>query len=353
MSPRKRNAERDDDASAASQRPLTPEIVDADEDTIDAFGEDAAETLDDDPDDAEGASPDSGVDPSRAAVLVPNDAPLLPSTETDRGGDALSRYMAQLAHHAPISREEEHALAVRWKEDGDVDAARQLVMHNLRLVVKIAFEYRRAWTQTLDLIQEGNVGLMEAVQRYDPYKGVKLSTYAVYWIRAYILKYILDNMRSVRLGTTRAQRKLFFRLNKEKRELERQGYEVEPALIAERLDVSEQDVIEMEASLSRPDTYLDAPMRDEDGSASFGRLPARRGHERRGGPRRRRAGRRLPPADRRVPRAARRARAAHPRRARARRGPEDARRDGRTLRRIARARATASKHGSSTSSART
>ena len=177
---------------------------------------------------------------------------------------ALSAYMSQLRHHAPITREDEHELAKRWSEDGDVDAAKLLVLANLRLVVKIAMEYRRAWTNTLDLIQEGNVGLMEAVQRFDPYQGVKLSSYAVYWIRAYILKYILDNMRSVRLGTTRASRKLFFRLNKEKRELERLGYDVEPRLLAERLEVSEADVVDMEARLSRPDQSFDAPLRADD-----------------------------------------------------------------------------------------
>jgi RNA polymerase sigma-32 factor len=184
---------------------------------------------------------------------------------------ALTRYMAELRHHAPISREEEHALAVQWVEEGDVEAARQLVLANLRLVVKIAMEYRRAWTNTLDLVQEGNVGLMEAVQRYDPYRGVKLSSYAVYWIRAYILKYILDNMRSVRMGTTRAQRKLFFRLNKEKRLLEREGYEVEPRLLAERLDVTEDDVRDMESRLSHPDVSMDAPARrDDTDGATYG-----------------------------------------------------------------------------------
>jgi RNA polymerase sigma-32 factor len=204
-----------------------------------------------------------------AVIPVPDDSATLPIAPGQVS--ALTHYMSQLRHHAPISREEEHDLAVQWTEDGDVAAARQLVVSNLRLVVKIAMEYRRAWTNTLDLIQEGNVGLMEAVQRYDPYQGVKLSSYAVYWIRAYILKYILDNMRSVRLGTTRASRKLFFRLNKEKAALERQGYEVEPKLIAERLDVSEQDVLEMENRLSRPDTYLDAPARRDDaGGATIG-----------------------------------------------------------------------------------
>lgn len=216
------------------------------------------------------------LDPESAPVPVPlevldaeDDSASLPSAPGQVS--SLSYYMSQLADHAPISREEEHALAVRWTEEGDVAAARKLVVSNLRLVVKVAMEYRRAWTNSLDLIQEGNVGLMEAVQRYDPYQGVKLSSYAVYWIRAYILKYILDNMRSVRLGTTRASRKLFFQLNKERARLEREGFEVEPKLIAERLDVTEDDVIEMESRLSRPDTYLDAPARrDEHHGATIG-----------------------------------------------------------------------------------
>jgi RNA polymerase sigma-32 factor len=193
---------------------------------------------------------------------------VVPSEPGSASAPALTAYMSQLRHHAPISREEEHDLAVRWVEEGDLEAAKKLVVSNLRLVVKIAMEYRRAWANTLDLIQEGNVGLMEAVQRYDPYQGVKLSSYAVYWIRAFILKYILDNMRSVRMGTTRAQRKLFFRLNKEKRELERQGYEVSPKLIAERLDVSEDDVIDMEARLAMPDLSTSTPLRRDDGDGA-------------------------------------------------------------------------------------
>ncbi len=202
------------------------------------------------------------------AVPAPS-LPATPAKDVERV-DALTRYMAELRHHAPISREEEHALAVRWVEDGDAEAARRLVLANLRLVVKIAMEYRRAWANVLDLIQEGNLGLLQAVQRFDPYQGVKLSSYGVYWIRAYILKYLIDNIRLVRLGTTRAQRKLFFRLNKEKRELERQGFEVEPKLIAERLDVSEADVIDMEQRLGQRDLSLEAPVRDEEGGASYG-----------------------------------------------------------------------------------
>lgn len=215
--------------------------------------------------------------PVTSAVLKPGEratpAKRKPGTSTSSSLEpvsALSAYMSQLANHAPITREEEHALAVRWVEDGDVDAARQMVLSNLRLVVKIAMEYRRAWTNTLDLIQEGNVGLMEAVQRYDPYQGVKLSSYAVYWIRAYILKYIVDNLRSVRLGTTRAGRKLFFRLNKEKRALELEGFEVTPKLLAERLEVREEDVVAMEQQLSRPDLSLDAPRFDDSDRETFG-----------------------------------------------------------------------------------
>jgi len=191
----------------------------------------------------------------------------------DRGADrvpALTRYYNELRQHAPISREEEHALALRWTEHGDVEAARRLVLSNLRLVVKIAMEYRRAWTNTLDLIQEGNLGLLQAVQRFDPYAGTKLASYAAYWIRAYILKYLMDNIRLVKLGGTRAERKLFFRLGREKRELERQGFQPEPRLIAERLDVPEAEVVAMEQRLSGGELSLDAPVGDDGGSASYG-----------------------------------------------------------------------------------
>jgi RNA polymerase sigma-32 factor len=204
---------------------------------------------------------------------------IVPSAPSNRAGpaqrgveitDALTRYMAQLAHHPPISREEEHELAVRWREEGDLDAARRLVLSNLRLVVKIAMEYRRAWTNTLDLIQEGNVGLMQAVQRFDPYQGVKLSSYGAYWIRAYILKYILDNIRMVRVGRSRAERKLFFRLNKEKRELERLGFRPEPKLLAERLEVTEDEVRDMEQRLAQSDLSLNAPVRRDEDSSEYG-----------------------------------------------------------------------------------
>lgn len=269
-----------DDAEVSDDAVIEAEAIEIEALAAEQAEDDASDALDsaDFPDDQDDASDDdASADDGprhRSAASTPSPSlpiPADPSTPGVSQASALTAYMSQLRHHAPISREEEHELALRWVEDGDVEAAKQLVLANLRLVVKISMEYRRAWTNTLDLIQEGNVGLAEAVQRFDPYQGVKLSSYAVYWIRAYILKYILDNMRSVRLGTTRASRKLFFRLNKEKRELERLGYEVEPQLLAERLDVSEDDVIDMEARLSRPDVSFDAPLRsDEADGMTFG-----------------------------------------------------------------------------------
>jgi RNA polymerase sigma-32 factor len=210
----------------------------------------------------------------RARAAAGRGAQLVPARATPgralEPSDTLSRYMAELAHHPPISREEEHALALRWREHGDVEAARLLVLSNLRLVVKIAMEYRRAWTNALDLIQEGNLGLMQAVHRFDPHQGVKLSSYGAYWIRAYILKYILDNIRLVRLGRTRAERKLFFRLNKERRELERRGFEPEPRLLAERLEVPEEEVRSMEQRLAEPELSLNAPVRRDEGAREVG-----------------------------------------------------------------------------------
>src|SRR6266849_4932929 len=178
--------------------------------------------------------------------------------------DAMQRYMAEVSRHPLLTREEEHDLAVRFRETQDPRIAYRLVTANLRLVVKIAHEYRRAAFNLLDLIQEGNVGLMQAVQKYDPFRGVKLSSYAAWWIRAYILRYLMDNWRMVKLGTTQAQRKLFFNLRKEQEKLLSQGFEPVPKLLAERLDVSEQDVREMDQRLANDEFSLDAPVAGAD-----------------------------------------------------------------------------------------
>jgi RNA polymerase sigma-32 factor len=179
--------------------------------------------------------------------------------------DPMTAYVQEIRRVPLLTREQEHELAVKFSETGDPAIAHRLVTANLRLVVKIAHEYRRAYKNLLDLVQEGNIGLMQAVKKYDPYRGVKLSSYAAWWIRAYILKFILNNWRLVKIGTTQAQRKLFFNLRKEKEKLEKLGFEPEHKLLAERLDVSEAEVAEMERRLEGGDMSLDAPVsRDDD-----------------------------------------------------------------------------------------
>jgi RNA polymerase sigma-32 factor len=179
--------------------------------------------------------------------------------------DALQLYMQEVQRHPLLTAEEEHRLAEEYVKSGDVNAAARLVTANLRLVVKLAFEYRRAYRNIMDLIQEGNIGLMQAVKRYDPYRGVKLSSYAAWWIRAYILRFILNNWRLVKLGTTQAQRKLFFNLNKEKARLAAMGIEPTHAEIALRLNVDEKDVFEMDRRLASGDASLDVSVGDSEG----------------------------------------------------------------------------------------
>lgn len=179
--------------------------------------------------------------------------------------DPLQMYMREVQQHPLLTPDEEKQLAVRYTETGDLAAARRLVTANLRLVVKIAYEYRRAYRNMMDLVQEGNIGLMQAVKKYDPYRGVKLSSYAAWWIRAYMLRFILNNWRMVKLGTTQAQRKLFFNLNKEKARLSAMGIEPTHAELAKHLDVDEKDVVEMDKRLARSDASLDTPVNEGDG----------------------------------------------------------------------------------------
>lgn len=182
--------------------------------------------------------------------------------------DPLAAYMREVQRHPLLTRDEEHQLAVLYHETGDVDAAKKLVTSNLRLVVKIAYEYKRAYKNMMDLVQEGNIGLMQAVKHFDPHRGVKLSSYSAWWIRAYILRFILNNWRLVKLGTTQAQRKLFFNLNKERARLAAMGIEPTHEEIAKRLDVDAKEVREMDLRLSAGDSSLDAPVGDSDGTTS-------------------------------------------------------------------------------------
>ena len=162
-----------------------------------------------------------------------------------------------------MTREEEHEVAVKFHETGDLQLAQSLVTANLRLVMKLALEYRGMRRHLTDLVQEGNVGLLHAVQKFDPHRGVKLGTYAAWWIRAYMLKFILSNARLVKLGTTQAQRRLFFGLRRTRARLEGQGgVEVGTRQIAASLSVSPREVEEMERRMSSVEASLDGGTRD-------------------------------------------------------------------------------------------
>ena len=178
--------------------------------------------------------------------------------------DNLQRYLAEINRYPLLSREEEEAITKAYYETKDPALAHKIVASNLRLVVKIALDFQKFWMQNfLDLVQEGNVGLMHAVKKFNPYKGVKFSYYASFWIKAYILKFIMDNWRLVKIGTTQAQRKLFYNLNKEKENIRALGFEPVPKLISQRLNVSEQDVVDMEQRMGSWEVSLDAPVKQD------------------------------------------------------------------------------------------
>jgi len=183
--------------------------------------------------------------------------------------DPLRKYLLEISRFQPLTSEEEHRLAVLYREQGDQKAAYRLITSNLLLVVKIARLYNRVYTNALDLIQEGNIGLMKAVKRFDPYREARLPTYASWWIKAYIIKFILDNFRIVRVGTTNERRKLLFNLRKEKEKLRLQGIEPTPALIAQRLNVDPEDVREVEKAIESSDLSLDATIGDGESSVRY------------------------------------------------------------------------------------
>ncbi|MBI2877977.1 MAG: RNA polymerase factor sigma-32 [Candidatus Tectomicrobia bacterium] len=172
----------------------------------------------------------------------------------------LQRYLAEIHRIPPLSKEEELRLAVLYKEAEDHQAAHRLVSSHLLLVVKIALSYCQARNNLPDLIQEGNIGLLEALKRFDPHRGLRFSTYAAWWVRAYILKFIMDNWKLVKVGTSNARRKLFYNLNREKEKLRAEGNGHDFQILAERLQVKEDDVLDLDEYLSSEDVSLDAPV---------------------------------------------------------------------------------------------
>ncbi|HZN54661.1 MAG TPA: sigma-70 family RNA polymerase sigma factor [Candidatus Polarisedimenticolaceae bacterium] len=191
-----------------------------------------------------------------------------PPARIDRAlvpSDPFRRYLAELRKYPALTREDEQALARRYRATGDRDALFRLVTSNLMVVVRVALSFRRAARNLLDLVQEGNLGLLAAIERFDPEVGVRLPTYATWWIRAYIVKYLLDNVRLVRVGTTNARRKLLRNLRDEKARLEAAGFDAGPKMLAERFGVSEADVTDVASALHARDVSLDAPVGDPDG----------------------------------------------------------------------------------------
>ena len=253
------DAESGDEAPEVEAEVLDPAAGDALGDVVDEPTDEADVEPDDDDDDAPR--------PKKKTVVGYADDPESKEVALSRY-DPMQAYLREVQRHPLLTPEQEHELATKYYTTGDVRSAHTLVTANLRLVVKIAYEYRRAYRNIMDLVQEGNVGLMQAVKKFDPARGVKLSSYAAWWIRAYILRYILNNWRMVKLGTTQAQRKLFFNLNKEKQRLLAMGIDPTAKAIAERLNVDEKEVADMDVRLGSSEQSLDAPVGDSDGKST-------------------------------------------------------------------------------------
>jgi RNA polymerase sigma-32 factor len=262
-------------AAAAAKKPPPPPAPSEPSSAASAPVESVAEVVWDDPDeqdeDEESQGPvlDVGTMPSLPAMPSVDSTPSVPAVRAREGGlrtGALERFLSEMGRYPLLSLAEENELTMAYYERKDPVAARKLVVHNLRLVVKMAYKYRRAWANVLDLIQEGNLGLVEAVRRFDPFKGAKFSTYATFWIRAYMLRYLLEHSRMVRISRTRVGRKLFFRLSKEREKLRAQGIEPGPKLLAERLGVGQAELEEVVRHMDQSEVRLDAPMYSDDAS---------------------------------------------------------------------------------------
>ncbi len=187
---------------------------------------------------------------------------------------ALQQYLAEVRRYPYLSKEEELQLFQEYQTHGSREAAVKLIMANLRVSVSIAAEYLHTGADHMDLIQEGNVGLMQAIKKFDPSKNVRFYAYAAWWSRAYILRYLLHTFRLVKVGTTQDQRKLFYNLKKEKAKLERDGFAPDTKLLADRLNVRERDVIEMDQRLGNWELSLDQPIGENQDSTLLDVLPS-------------------------------------------------------------------------------
>jgi RNA polymerase sigma-32 factor len=245
-------------SQAQKTKPQTPEILDVSNENDDIVTIESLSNL----------SPDEFAHQNdRAIALLNESGTAISKNETGLlPADPVSRYMAQIRKYPLLTKEDEFALAVRYKETGDPEAAQRLITSNLRFVVKIAAEYSKFGNKMIDLIQEGNIGLMQAVKDFNPYKGVRLITYAVWWIRGYIQDFLLRHYSMVRIGTTHTQRKLFYELQRSRDQLERMGMEAGLMQISGRLGIPEDEVKQMSERVLNRDVSLDKPVGGDDSS---------------------------------------------------------------------------------------
>lgn len=200
--------------------------------------------------------------------VMESDTPFIfRSTQQNGLQDSLNSYIQAIASFPQLSQEDLSVLMIRAKQENDKEAMLLIVSHHLRLVVWIAMTFQRRWHQNLqDLIQEGNLGLLRALEKFEPEKGIKFSYYATFWIKAYILKFLMSNWRLVKIGTTQTQRKLFYTLNREKQKLISLGFEADTALLAQHFEVSEEEIIDMQQRLEGTDISVDIDSSEEGGS---------------------------------------------------------------------------------------
>lgn len=239
----------------AEPRTVKVEVVE-DSDTspvVDRLEAEKAYTLPRETQEPEGLGPSA----DSKALSVPGEAGPLTTK------DPLTLYLNEIRQYRLLTREEEQELAKKYFETKDPGAAEALVKANLRFVVKIAAEYSKFSSRMIDLIQEGNVGLMHAVREFNPYKGTRLITYAVWWIRGYIQEYLMKQYSMVRIGTTQNQRKLFYQLQKQKQALDQMGDSEQLKLVSSRLGIPAEEVAEMAQRLSGRDVSLDRPLDDQ------------------------------------------------------------------------------------------
>lgn len=251
---------KDSAQSKAKAKKVTAEIVEESEGSDIALeSEDAEQDIDPY---SEDTNPDSDIVEPKSPARATTHALTTTESKAVATADPMTMYLASIRKYPLLTREQEHKLALRYYETKDPEAAQALVTSNLRFVVKVAAEYSKFGAKLIDLVQEGNIGLMHAVREFNPYRGVRLITYAVWWIRGYIQEYLMKQYSLVKIGTTQTQRKLFYQLQREKEQLDALGENPDYSELSARLGVSVEEIEDMRKRLSGRDVSLDKPLDD-------------------------------------------------------------------------------------------